>query len=109
MVHLTETRKAQILRDYKTRQAAMHSPPYVQIAHVADKYQVPTATVRAIINEARKGVNIKWRVLKSPYKGMRKVVIKTLGGDISWHTDKDDGMIEAQIAKFKDRLDTGFC
>lgn len=107
-MRISKQTQAQILEDFKQRASRFYSPDSAHIACVAAKYHVPTTVVRRIIEDNRKRVDIKWRILKSPYKGMRQVVIKTLGGEISWHTTQDDRALAQQIEKYRHRMETGF-
>jgi len=96
----------EIMEEYRRRMMAQHSSTLSCVRAIAQKFGLGERTVRSVITKMspkRVTDSVKYRLAKSDYPGMRKVIVQINDMEVIWHTTANDQKIEDKIRQLKNR------
>lgn len=96
----------QIVEEYRRRMQALNASCTSSIRATAQKFGIGEGNVRRAINmlaPKHEDKEVRYKIGKSQYKDMRKVLVTIGRQEVVWHTKMTDKEINDKITKLRNR------
>lgn len=95
----------QIVEEYRRRMQALNASYTSSIRATAQKFGIGEGNVRRAINmlAPKRQDEVQYKIRKSEYKEMRKVIVTIGRQECVWHTKMTDKEINDKILKLRQR------